>query len=216
MTSRPLAALALAGITSLSCATPGEPAPGPPPFTGVRKIALVRWRADPAAPRPKDALDALAESLAARSYETRLVEIGPRSSNDLRPLERLHARVEAFVVSAAQGGQIGRARRRAERAGAEAADAVRQHGVDAVAMLHRFDERFPPPFSQAPAGSAFPRAPGPPARPTGALSLVDRDGSVIWFEWGAPGAELDPTAAVNAAEAIDLLLRALAGEPDED
>jgi hypothetical protein len=53
-------------------------------------------------------------------------------------------------------------------------------------------------------------------RPAGARSLVDRSGSATWFAWGAPGGELDPTQPVNAAEAIDMLLHALGGEPDNE
>jgi hypothetical protein len=42
---------------------------------------------------------------------------------------------------------------------------------------------------------------------------VDRSGNAIWSEWGAPLSEADPDAPINAAEAIEVLLRALAGTP---
>lgn len=213
MKSSRLSALAIAGAAGLSCATVGEPAPaGPPPFAAVRRIALVRVRPDPAAARPKDPLDALGESLAARGYEARQVEIGRGAGPELRALERLHARTEGWVVSAPPRGRFGR---RADALGADAGEAVRGLGVDAVALYHRFDERPFSAFPEPPLGaSAFPRR-REPARPVAALTVVDRDGNAVGFEWGAAGAELDPSAPVNAAEAIDLLLRALAGDPED-
>lgn len=214
MTTLRLAALAIAGALCLSCATMGEPAPvGPPPFQGVRRIALVRIRPDPATARPKDPLDALAESLAARGYETRVVEVGPRVQDSLREVERLHERIEGWIAAAPHG----RSGRRTEQTGTGSAEAVRGLGVDAVAMYHRFEDRpfaaFPEPLL---GGEGFPRRREVVSRPAGALSLVDRDGNATFLEWGAPGAGLDPAAAVNAAEAIDMLLRVLAGEPEEE
>jgi hypothetical protein len=208
--------LASACAASLSCATVGEPAPaGPPPFAGVKRIALVRARADRGGARPKDVLDALAESLAARGYEVSRKELGPSPPAELRGLERLYARVDGLVASAAPRPRYGR---RVEPAGADAAEVMRALGVDAVAMYHRFDDRLLLPPPDAPiGGSLFPSRPEVPGtgRPVGALSLVDASGNATWFAWGAPGADLDPSQPVNAAEAIDMLLRALGGEPEE-
>jgi hypothetical protein len=211
------------GVTALAlaaaaCATVGEPPPGPPAFEEVRTVALVRWRDDPGVARAKDPLDALEESLAARDVATRAVEIGPRTEDASRALERLHSRLATRIV---QGPPRGRYGRGAEPLGAEAADAVAALGVDAVALHHRADAfgLGALPRARAPVlGDPFPPSASPPSatlslrRPLGALSLVDRRGNAIWFEWGAPESELDPSAPVNAAEAVDALLRVLAGE----
>jgi hypothetical protein len=89
--------------------------------------------------------------------------------------------------------------------------------VDAVVGYHRVDDRLllPAPEPQAPFGAGFAPRPRTGGRPGGALSLVDRTGAAAWFAWGAAGAELDSSLALNAAEAIDALLGALAGGPEE-
>jgi hypothetical protein len=214
MTISRLSALALAGALSLSCATLGEAAPATAPALGaVRRIAVVHVRPDPGAARVKDPLDALAESLAARGYETRIEEAGPGASEALRAVERLHARLEGWVAATPTRGRSGR---RAEALGAEAAKVVRDLGTDAVAIYHRLDDRSFAPLPEPPlGGSAFPRRYEPSRRPLGALSIVDREGNAASVAWGGAGAELDPSAPVNAAEAIDLILRALTGEPEE-
>ncbi|HEY6001922.1 MAG TPA: hypothetical protein VIV57_03545 [Anaeromyxobacter sp.] len=215
MRSSRLAALLASACASLSCATLGEPASaGPPPFTGVKKIALVRVRAERDGARPRDVLDALAESLVSRGYEVSRIEVGPSPPAELRGVERLYARIDGYIASAQPRPRFGR---RVEPAGADAGEVMRSLGVDAVAMYHRFDDRLLMPPPDVLGGSLFPARPDQPGlrRPAGALSLADRSGSATWFAWGAPGAELDPTQPVNAAEAIDMLLRALAGEPEE-
>lgn len=212
-----VAALALAAV---ACATAGEPPPGPPPFDEVRSVALVRWRDEPGVARAKDPLDALGESLAARGVATQTVEIGPRAKGALRPVERLHARLAARIV---QGPPRGRRGRVPEALGEEAAAAVAALGVDAVALHHRadaFGRGALPPVPPALGDPFAPPGPHPFAtrdfhRPLGAVSLVDRRGNAIWFDWGAPDSELDPSAPVNAVEAVDALLRALAGEGAE-
>jgi hypothetical protein len=211
-----VAALALAAA---ACATVGEPPPGPPVFEEVRTVALVRWRDDPSVARAKDPLDALEESLAARDVATRVVEIGPGGEDAGRALERLHSRLAARIP---EGPPRGRGGRGVEPLGADAGDAVAALGVDAVALHHRADAFGLGALPRAPApvlGEPFP-PPGSSAtharrRPLGALSLVDRGGNAIWFEWGAPESELDPTAPVNAAEAVDAVLGVLAGGGEE-
>lgn len=210
-------AIALA-VALAACATGGGPPAAPPSFEEVRTVALVRVRDDPGAARAKDPLDALEESLARRDVATRVVEVGPRSEAALRPLERLHARLAARIVQGPPRGGYGR---RAESLGAEAAAAVAALGVDAVALHHRADAfgigALPPPPSPVlgdpfPPSGSYPPAMGSFRRPFGAVSLVDRHGNAIWFDWGAPDSELDPSAPVNAAEAVDALLRVLGGE----
>ena len=208
-------AAALAWAAAPSCATVGEPpASGPPAFTGVRKLALVRLGAADREPaRPKDALDALAESLVSRGYEERRVAVGPGAAAELAPVERLYRSMDGRIGAAPPRARFGR---RAEAAGATAIEAARVLGVDAIVTYHRFEDRPLAAFPDAPLGGGlFPRRPEPGfRRPGGALSLVDREGNATWFAWGAPGSELDPSEPVNAAEAIDMLLRTLAGEPD--
>ncbi|HET7825865.1 MAG TPA: hypothetical protein VFK90_11055 [Anaeromyxobacter sp.] len=211
------AALGCAG--TLSCATLGEPPPpsGPPAFAGVKKVALVRVRTDRDAPRAKDALDALAESLAARGYEVTRVELGARPPAELRGVERLYARVDGSIASAQPRPRYARP---LESAGSGAGEVVRSLGVDAVAMYHRFDDRLLAPLQDPPLGGGFfgpPRVESPAVRrPAGAISLVDGSGNATWFAWGSPGSELDPTEPVNAAEAIDMALRALRGETGDE
>jgi hypothetical protein len=215
MRSPRLAVLLASACAALSCATMGEPASaGPPPFAGVKKLALVRIRAGRDGVRPRDVLDALADSLAARGYEVRWVEVGPNPPAALRGVERLYARIDGSIASAQPRPRFGR---RVEPAGADAAEVMGALDVDALAMVHRFDDRLLMPPPDALSGGFFPTRPDQPGmrRPAGALSLVDRAGNATWFAWGAAGSELDPTQPVNAAEAIDMLLHALAGEAEE-
>ncbi len=212
-----LAALALA---LAACATVADTATGgPPPFQGVKSLALARWNDDPSTPRPKDPLDALKESLDGRGYQTRVVELGPRmpSSPEARELARLF---EAVRSRAASGGREAWARS-AGGADPQAGKVVAALGVDAVALYHRFDDRASPAYADAPAAASpfgTPRTAFPPFRPLGALSLVDRGGRIVSFAWGSQrlqDPQLDPSAPVNAAEAVDDVIRALTGEPAE-
>jgi hypothetical protein len=210
---------ALACAASLSCATLGEPSPppGPPAFAGAKKVALVRYRTDRDAPRARDTLDALAESLAARGYEVTRVEVGSRSQAELRGVERLFTRMDAVIASAQPRPRYARP---VDSAGSDAGEVVRALGADAVAMYHRFDDRLLMPLGDPTLGGGFfppPRMDHPGLRrPAGAISLVDRSGNATWFAWGSTGSELDPTEPLNAAEAIDMALRALRGETGEE
>lgn len=202
------AAAAAALAASLGCAAVEAPPPGPPPFRGVRSLVLVR-RVDPGDARGRDPLDALRESLAARGYAARIAEVGPGGDGDARDLERLHERVAARLSGR------GRFTGRAERLDAESAAVVARLGVDAVVGYHRLADVLPPlPPLPDPLASPFARRPYAAARPTGALSLVAADGSAAWFPWGA-GGPADGRALLNAAEGIDALLAALAGEAFE-
>jgi len=207
-----LASAALAAFSG--CAAVGGAPVESPPFLegGVRSVALVRsaGRADR---RPRDPLDALAESLEERGIAVRVVELGEGSAEWRLDLERLHAWAEARVRS---GGRV--EPDRTESLGREAGEAVRKLGVDAAVLLHRFEDPLLPPLPDPTAPSARPdlfgtRAALRPA-PLGAFTLVDRAGNAIALAWGGrSGAELDPSRLVNAAEAVDETLRILAGEP---
>ncbi len=218
-----LAPISLAAVAA--CATLGEPAPapsGPPPFEGVKTLALARWSEDPAARRPRDALDGLKDSLDARGYATRVVEVGPRMppGAELRDLARLYEQVRSRVASGTSRAAVGWP---VESAGPQAGAVVAALGVDAIALYHRFDERSFPVLAEPPLlpGTLYgaPRTvPPPPRRPLGALSLVDRRGSVVSFAWGAPdapGAQVDLGAPVNAAEAVDDVMRVLSGDLEQ-
>jgi hypothetical protein len=203
----PLALAAAAACAGVS-APPGPP--GPPPFEGVKTIALVRLGADGGGTRPKDPLDALEESLRARGYATRVVELGRRPPDALRPVQRLHDRVGSRASSGQRSGRV-------ERAGAEAEAAATALGVDAIALYHRSAD-LGVPLPSDPRPFPTPGYPPPTAllrRPLGALSLVDARGNAVTFEWGAGGepAVGDSAAPVNAAEAIEALLRVLASDP---
>ena len=93
-------------------------------------------------------------------------------------------------------------------------------GVDAVATYHRLEGRRA--LGSAPSqplmpGSALPGPQVVPARgPLGALVVVDRQGHVAVFPWGETTPLDDPSVPVNAAEAIDLVLRTLAGQAPDD
>ncbi len=202
---------ALALVAFTACATAGEAAPPPSPFRGARSLVLVR-AGDAHGQRPKDALDGLDETLRARGFTTRIVELG-KPPPELASLERLFAQLELRAAS-----------RRSERiappvgaAGREAGAVVAQLGVDAVVSYHRLDRRRPPepPPALLP-GSIFPPPPPPAGRPIGALMLVDRGGHVAAFAWGDAGPLEDPAVPLNAAEAIDFLVRALTGEPSDE
>lgn len=205
------APLALAAAL-LACAALEPPPPGPSPFRGVKKLVLVRRVDDPRAQRPRDPVDALKESLEARGYAVRVVDVGPREDAALRDVDRLENRIAGRYWTRERSSG------RAERLD-EAGAVVAKLGVDAVAGYHRLADRLPPvlpPTTQA-WGAVPPPAPAaPPRRPTGALSLVGADGSVAWFPWGGEGAELDAAALINPAEAIEALLAALAGDGGED
>jgi hypothetical protein len=206
---------------ALACATLGEHAPPsspPPSFRTVRSLVLVR-SVDDRAGRPKDPLDGLDESLRARGYTTRVVELGPRRKPELAKLEELFGALELRAgtprgerFGAAPAGEVGRS----------AGEVVTGLGVDALATYHRYDAwRTLPPSAAMPAFTGTPSsAQAMPHRPPqGAFTIVDRDGHVAVFPWGEPGALVEPGAiesgAINAAEAIDQLVRTLTGDPVE-
>jgi hypothetical protein len=201
-----------------ACATVDEPAPTPLPFPTVKSAALVRW-SERGAERPKDALDALAASLAERGIATRELDLGRGDGKERRDLERLFATVEARVESGA--GVPGRGRS-AQPLGDGAARTVRALGADALALHVRFDERLLrrrattplPPFGVPPSGLPH-EQPISSYRPNAAIALVSRDGALVWFDWGPRDASRDPEGPVNAAEAVDAAARLLAGDPDE-
>jgi hypothetical protein len=203
---------------TLACATAGErAAPAPPPsFAAVRSVALVR-RAEDRGGRTRDPLDGLEESLRSRGYTTRIVELPSDPRPDLVPLGRLFSQLE-LRAGTPRGERFGAVPQ--GEAGAVAGAVVTDLGVDAVASYHRLEgRRFLPPSAQQP---VFPGAfPGsqqavPGRGPQGALVIVDRSGHLAVFAWGDTASVADPAAPVNAAEAIDLLVRALSGEPAPD
>lgn len=216
MSSRtPLVAL----LAAASCATAGLPAPQDAhSFQDVRRIALVRWVDDPGVVRRKDPLDALRESLAERGYDVRLVEIG-RGRKTAREVERFYGEVDGRIAVRSTPDRTGS--RVVHVAAADAAAALGALGADAMAVYHDFTGQpmlLPPPVRDpldplASPGALYPPpADAIPYRPLGALSLVDREGNLVWFDWGSP-APADADAPANAADAIEALLRALAGEP---
>ena len=203
----------LALLACAACAAVETPPPGPSPFHGVKKVVLARRVDDPRAPRARDAIDALKESLDARGYEARVVEVGPGEDRALRDLDRLEEQIAARLWTHE------RRRERVETLGRDAGAVVAKLGADAIAGYHRLDARLAPlPPPQQPWGSpsTAPLFAAPVRRPSGALSLVAADGSLAWFPWGGEGAELDPGALINPAEAIDALLSVLAGDGGED
>jgi len=214
-----LAAAALA--TLAACATTGEPvAPAPPPsFAEVKTLLLVRSSLGRAG-RARDPLDGLDESLRAHGYQTRIVELGSKPPKEQVQLERLFVQLEARA-GVPRGDRFGA--RTYSEAGRQAAETVVALGVDAVASYHRLDGRtslatvpVQPPVAGT--GSMYPTAPHALVGPMGALALVDRSGHMATFPWGEPDDGLaDPGVPLNAAEAIDLLVRTLSGvPPDED
>jgi hypothetical protein len=218
MRARRLPSLALVAVAA--CATVGDAPsspPGPPPFRGVRSLVLAR-RTDYPTNRPKDPLDALEDTLDARGFATRAVDVGYRTPPELRPLERLHSQLGSRIYGSAQGG---RSTRRVESLGRDAGNVVATLGVDAVALYHRFDRPPPGTFPDArpPPGMLLPEAPPPGAgpvarRPIGAFSIVNRAGDALWIEWSALGDFDDPDTPANATEAIDALVSVLSGEDD--
>jgi hypothetical protein len=210
---KPLALGTLA-LAATACAAAGEAlAPPPSPFRDVRSLALVR-AVDERSQRPKDPLDGLEETLRARGFSVRVIELGRERPPELADVERLFGQLELRAAS----GRQERLARPVVALGHEAAAPLERLGVDAIASYHRLDRRrFEPlPPSTAP-GTLFPApAPAMPAGPMGALVLVNREGRVAVFGWGDAGAFDDPAVPLNAAEAIDHLVRALTGElPDE-
>ena len=204
--------LGLVALWALAaCATTERAMPSPPPsFRAVRTLALVRG-ADARAGRAKDPLDALDESLRARGYTTRIVELGPGRPEQaaLRRLcDELEARAGTPRPEQFGTGPYG-------DAGGGGRAAVAGLGVDAVAVYHRLEARRSLPESAGPPLGRL--LPGPPVElehgPLGALSVVDREGHVATFAWGETTALDDPSVPMNAAEAVDLVVRTLAGEP---
>ncbi len=206
--------LGLAALAAAACATAGGRAPQPaePSFRAVRSLVLVRTPEDRAG-RPKDPLDGLDESLRARGYATRIVMLGPGRKPELAGLEALFVRLETLAATR-RGDRFGPAP--AWEAGTAAGEVVAALGVDAVASYHRLEGRT---FLSAPApptfGGALGAPPLPPRAAQGAFALVDRAGHVALFPWGESAGTAEPDGALNAAEAIDLVLRALTGEPAE-
>jgi hypothetical protein len=206
---RPLALALLAA----ACAAPEEArAPAVPPFRDVRTLVLVR-SVDERGHRAKDALDGLDETLRGRGFTTRVVELGPGSPPEHAAVARLFHQLEQRA--AASRGE--RTARPVTSAGPKAGSVVAGLGADALASYHRLERRRAPGLPTAAAGAPLSsRAQAVTDRPTGALVLVDRAGRVATFAWGDAGALDDPTVPLNAAEAIELLARALAGEPSDE
>jgi hypothetical protein len=201
----------------LACATAGERAPQAPPpsFRAVRSLVLVR-RADDRGSRPKDALDGLDESLRARGYTTRVVEVGGQGKSELARLHDLFDRLELRAGSP-RGGSFGAGP--TGDAGASAGEVVAELGVDAVASYHRLEgRRFAPPPPPAPVfpGTYSTQTQAPtPWSAQGAFVIVDRSGRLAVFPWGESGQPGEPESAINAAEAIDQVVRGLTGEAAE-
>jgi hypothetical protein len=201
-----------------ACATIGESAApaAPPSFREVHSLVLVRSSYDRAG-RGRDPLDGLEESLRAHGYQTRVVEIGASGKPPQPTLERLFVQLETRA-GAPRGERFGTLPY--GEAGAAAGAVVSDLGVDAIATYHRLEGRRP--FGSAASqpllpGSALPGPQVVPERgPLGALVVVDRAGHLAVFPWGATSALDDPSVPVNAAEAIDLVLRTLAGQGPED
>lgn len=200
---------AAAGLVALAaCATLGEPAPPPAArFVGVRSLVLVREVEDRGA-RPKDPLDGLDESLRDRGFTTRVVELGRDRRTEQAPIERLFRQLEARAAA----GRSERIATPVRDMGSEAGEMVAALGVDAVASYHRL-ERFRAPPLSAPGMTSAPPA---PALPLGALVLLDRSGHLATFAWGDAGALDEPGMPLNAAEAIEQLVRALTAGPDPE
>lgn len=198
-----------------ACAGGGEAlvAPPPPSFREVRSLLLVRL-ADERVGRPKDPLDGLDESLRARGYRTRVVELGSSRKGELAALDRLFTELE---LRAGAGPSERFGTKPYAAMGRSAGETVAALGVDAVASYHRLDgRRRLPSADQAPPlpGTYVPGPPATPQRgPVGALAVVDRAGHVATFAWGETTVLDDPDVPVNPAEAIDLVVRVLSGEP---
>jgi len=196
-----------------ACASPDTfVTPPPPSFREVRSLVLVR-KADGRAGRQRDPLDGLDDSLRARGYRTRVVELTGKDPGQAA-LARLFDDLELHADAPRSERHGGRPY---ATLGRRAADAVAALGVDAVASYHRLEGRRLPATQPALSGSLLP---GPPVEtprgPMGALAVVDRAGHVGTFAWGETSALNDPEVPWNAAEAIDLVVRALSGEPAPD
>jgi hypothetical protein len=202
---RRIAAVALLAALAAACAGV-DPTPPPSPLVGVRKVALIR-RESKDDHRPKDPLDAVAESLTAKGIEVRFVAVDGHG-DDARSAARLFDDVEGRVASP---GQLDARGRSAGSLGDTDARIVRALGVDAVVTYHR--------WRGLAAADPFP-APSPYARPQartraiGALGIVGPAGELVAFGWGPHDTTLEPNAAETAAEAVDATVRALTGEPD--
>jgi hypothetical protein len=218
-----LAAVALAS----ACASAGPPAPpAPPPFEAVRSVILVREvprDRERDERRRRDPLDALEESLRAKGIASRVVEVGPGLREDLRDVERLVRTIE-FRAGSAPPPAYGR--RAAESLGGDVRPLLERLGADAFAVYVRLDDRFgpragpsPPPGGVlGPPGPYTPGGPGARSRPLAAIALVDRAGTLLTLDWGEsePGLEPESSRLVNAAEAVEVAVRILAGEPEPE
>ena len=205
----------LFALAACACACAGgEALVAPPPsFREVRSLLLVRL-ADDRVGRPKDPLDGLDESLRARGYRTRIVELGSSRKPELAALDRLFTELE---LRAGAGPSERFGTKPYATMGRSAGETVAALGVDAVASYHRLDgRRRLTPADEAPPlpGTYVPGPPVSPRRgPRGALAVVDRAGHVATFAWGETTVLDDPDVPVNPAEAIDLVVRGLSGEP---
>jgi hypothetical protein len=202
-------AAAVAAAALAACATVGESASAPPAsFSGVRTLALVR-QVEGRGARSKDPLDGLDETLRARGFTTRVVELGRDRRPDQAPFERLFRDLEARAAAASRAERIAAPVR---DLGSDAGKAVAALGVDAVVTYHRLERMRPPPLPAQPLGLPGMGAPSPPpALPVGALLVLDRTGHLATFAWGDAGALDDPGMPLNAAEAIEQVVRALTG-----
>jgi hypothetical protein len=199
----PLALLLAAG-----CVTVPEEPPGPPPFRGIGRLVLVREVDRPeVGRRPKDPLDALGESLAARGKAAREVEVGPLLREDLRGVRRLYDRIEERIAGGPPPGWRGRP---VERVGGDVGALLDRLGVDAAVLYYPPRPRAAPP----PLSTLEPMEPTQPApAPVGALAVVDREGELVWFDWGGDERGRAPSAPASAAEAVEEVLRVITGGP---
>src|SRR5512142_1318872 len=122
-------------VALAACATAGDvPAALPPAsFREVRSLVLVRTVEDRAG-RQKAPLDGLDESLRARGYRTRIVELRRAGGPQQAALARLFSDLEARA-GAARTDRFGTTPY--ARLGRGAAETVAALGVDAVASYHR-------------------------------------------------------------------------------
>jgi hypothetical protein len=206
---RPLRALPLALFLAARCATVPEGPPGPPPFRGIQRLLLVREVDRPTPhPRPKDPIDALEESLAAHGRTTRTVEVGPRLREDLRGVGRLFGRIEELIAGGPPPGWRGRT---VEHVDGDLRALLGRLGADAAVLYYRARPRVAPPPLSRPGPTEREEA-VPPA--VAALAVVDREGALVWFDWGGAetATERDPGAPANAAEAVEAVVRIVTGE----
>ncbi|BDG02100.1 hypothetical protein AMOR_10960 [Anaeromyxobacter oryzae] len=207
-----LAAAAVVAAAAGCASAPLADGPsGPPPFRNLRRVVLVR-AIDHAEPhRAKDPLDAVRESLEAKGRTTRTVEVGARLPPELAGLSRLYSDVEVRIDD---GFGPDFRTRRTDRLGKDVGPLLGGLEADGAVLYYRFGARPLPPAALS---SPFGRDPELRlARPLGALAVVDRDGNLLWFDWGAPDtADRDPAAPSTAAEAVDALLRVIDGDGDE-